>query len=502
MDHEELERFQLASDDYDIKAKVEGPLVGEIVSTVAIRDEFSNSDQYWKKADALPQQWPWLREIGRDGNCGWTALLFATLEILLRSGDSSKFADLIAKLKSMNTMLSRWYNEDMQYGDARDETLDFLQKLDESISSFADARGTLTEVLGDSSKSCWIIYYFRLIVSSWIRENSEHYEGFILLDGASTVVEAYCTEKIERLGTDIEEPGIHALWAAIIKEMGIAIGIVNLDTSPGDACNIIAYQPPQPEGFPKQNVPTIWMLRRLIGSGHYDLLYKAEDLPEMQIQIMRASNATYNDTDNVPEMQQELIDASFYDHNSHHADFTQLRDPSFYLTPISTLNRCSIGRPSNIPVAGGFRLEYIPYINVEDDSLFECSVPLPFAAQLQESRRNDPELPNRFRQEDQGEQAPRLKIRHATMSRCNKECDKHCKRSCSKTRLSRVEGCGDNFVAGPDPEQSKATKRIKEELKSQWNFRAANFSPIIETEPSGYNKGKGKANAKPRGPAR
>ena len=100
-------------------------------------------------------------------------------------------------------------------------------------------------------------------MSSWIRENSDYYEGFILLEDASTVAD-YCANKIDRMGTDIEEPGIHALWVAIIKGMGIAIGIVNLDTSPGETCHIITYPPPEPEGFPQTNLPTIWMLRRLM----------------------------------------------------------------------------------------------------------------------------------------------------------------------------------------------------------------------------------------------
>ena len=90
------------------------------------------------------------------------ALLFALFEFLLRFGDSANFADLVAKLKSMDIMLSKWYDEDMQFGDARDETLDFLQTLNESISSFADARGKLTAELGDPTRSLWIIYYFRV----------------------------------------------------------------------------------------------------------------------------------------------------------------------------------------------------------------------------------------------------------------------------------------------------------------------------------------------------
>jgi len=102
-----------------------------------------------------------------------------------------------------------------------------------------------------------------MIVSAWIREHSDVYENFISLEVASSVAD-YCRTKIDVPATDIDEPGISALWDAVIKGMGIVIGIVNLDNNPGDTCHIITYSPPEPEGFPLPKLPTIWMLRRIM----------------------------------------------------------------------------------------------------------------------------------------------------------------------------------------------------------------------------------------------
>lgn len=102
-----------------------------------------------------------------------------------------------------------------------------------------------------------------MIVSAWIREHSNHYQDFIHLEATATVA-AYCAAKIDPPSTDIEELGIYALWEAVIKGMGINIGIVNLDNSPGDTCHIITYPPPESESSSEQNLPTIWMLRRIM----------------------------------------------------------------------------------------------------------------------------------------------------------------------------------------------------------------------------------------------
>ena len=200
------------------------------------------------------------------------------------------------------------------------------------------------------------------------------------------------------------------------------------------------------------------------GSGHYDLIYKVEDLPEMQVQIMRASGASYEETNDPSKLEQELLGASYNTTSRHHVEGTQLQDSSFYLTPVSTLNRCSISRPSDLPVAGGLTTpEYIPCIAEEhDDRLFEDSIPLPFDSQPHESRRGCLQLPKRFRQEDQIDQ--KGPFREAVMKGCSEEdCDEDCKNSCGKTKVSRTKGGMKKFVPSPDPKRSKATKKINQE---------------------------------------
>lgn len=90
-----------------------------------------------------------------------TALLFAALEMLLRFGDSAKFAALITRLESMNLLLSRWYGEGESYVEFRDETLEVLQRLYRCYSSAAGARQELATAFRNPESGS-IIYYFRV----------------------------------------------------------------------------------------------------------------------------------------------------------------------------------------------------------------------------------------------------------------------------------------------------------------------------------------------------
>ena len=82
---------------------------------------------------------------------------------MLLSGNSSEFADLIARLKLMNDALSEYYDEEWQYGDCRDETLEFLGKL-QSTPSLAESIEVLTAAFRDPLESFGIMYYFKVCI--------------------------------------------------------------------------------------------------------------------------------------------------------------------------------------------------------------------------------------------------------------------------------------------------------------------------------------------------
>jgi hypothetical protein len=201
----------------------------------------------------------------------------------------------------------------------------------------------------------------------------------------------------------------------------------------------------------------------------------------MQMQVMRASDSPYNEIEDLSEMEHMLRGTMYNDH--HHAGAAEPEDP-FYLAPYSTFYMGSMGRPSDLPyVAGAFNSEYAPYLDEEEDMLFEPTIPLPFvAAQTQECGGNISELPVRAQQQGQGrsEQGGHcgIQIREAIFPRKKKKKNSKTVRpdyddsedekedgdplvtwsnvgSSQKVKLS--------FVPSPIPQENTAAKRVQGE---------------------------------------
>lgn len=184
---------------------------------------------------------------------------------------------------------------------------------------------------------------------------------------------------------------------------------------------------------------------------------------------MRAFDSHYSARENISEMEQTLHGTIFSD--CHHGGAAEQEDP-FYLVPNSSFNTGSLGWPSDLPyLAGPFRQEHGPYLDEQEDLLFERSIPLPhMPAQSQEQSRDVSEHPARLAQPsqmDSGQQRhPRFQIREATFLRQPKGDNEEGEDGDGPKRPQHVslsKEVGGNFVPSPAPQQDTAAKRVKGE---------------------------------------
>jgi ubiquitin thioesterase protein OTUB1 len=89
----------------------------------------------------------------------------------------------------------------------------------------------------------------------------------------SEPVQTYVTAHIEPAICEIEHVGLSALLAVLVQPAGIAANVHYLDRSPGEEINTYPYASTSTDN----HVPTP-TIRLLYRPGHYDILYKAEDL--------------------------------------------------------------------------------------------------------------------------------------------------------------------------------------------------------------------------------
>ncbi|KAF2440642.1 cysteine proteinase [Karstenula rhodostoma CBS 690.94] len=263
---EEFAQLQKLSNEYE--PEVTGPLVGDRQSSSAIATEYANADPVYRvKTQALPAKYAFFRTCRGDGHCGWRAIAFGYFEALLHVGDVAKFDVEEARLISMNNLLNlAGFSEDV-YIDFAEEAYDLLRKLGGSL-QLGNGPSLLLEAFNDMGVSMAIITYVKLLASAWIQSRAEEYQNYLQTD-----VKSYCSQNIEAAVCEIDDVAVAALSEALVKPAGIGLEILYLDRSIGDEVNAHAIS--QPMNF-NGLLP---MIRLLYRPGHYDILYKAEDLP-------------------------------------------------------------------------------------------------------------------------------------------------------------------------------------------------------------------------------
>lgn len=294
----------------DFQPALEGPLVGEKKSSLAITEEYAKADPiYVAKTSALPQRYSHYRPILGDGNCGWRAAVFSYFETLIRLRNKAQLEEEIARIKSLNNLLktaggfAEWVFEDMA-----EEVTNLLRDLANLIpQSIPRAEAALRERFNDKAVSDSIVYYLRLLASSWLKANPASYEGFIP-NGAG--VEKYSQEWIEPPNMEIDHLGMTLLIDALLKPMGWAVEIVYLDRSEGSQANCHIFQQEDANGVPTN--PAGPMIHLLYRPSHYDILYKDHGPPvaipqSTNIQVQRVNSLSHRySIQNTPAVQGDM----------------------------------------------------------------------------------------------------------------------------------------------------------------------------------------------------
>lgn len=171
------------------------------------------------------------------------------------------------------------------------EVTDLLRELANLLpQSVSQAEATLRDRFNDGQTSNSIVYYFRLLATSWLKANAATYEPFIP-DGMG--VDGYSKTWIEPVNQEIDGLGMTLLIDALIKPLNFAVEIVYLDRSQGSQANSHVYQSEDANRVPID--PSGPMIHLLYRPGHYDILYKDQDHPiqiphRTNIQVHRAAS--------------------------------------------------------------------------------------------------------------------------------------------------------------------------------------------------------------------
>ncbi|KAK3172527.1 hypothetical protein OEA41_005849, partial [Lepraria neglecta] len=312
---QELADMERMSSDY--VPEITGPFVGKQQSTQALVAEYAQADPiYVHKTKALPSKYSHYRTLRGDGNCGWRALAFGYFEALLRIGDKAKVQTELTKLQEYIKRFESVGFPDYAYEDIVDVTFALLEQTAASLPNH-DGGAALLAAFNDVTTQNSLTFHFRLITAAWMKSHDAFYADFL----PDSDVHTYCSTNIEPFSVELEHVGLQALATALINEAGIAIEVLYLDRSVGEEVTPHNFSVLDADGNVVDSASTIRLLYR---PGHYDLLYKAEDIAQMAIPAL--SNPEIQFVSNAPTFLASATATAY----SQTADLDVLRDiPGF-----------------------------------------------------------------------------------------------------------------------------------------------------------------------------
>lgn len=122
------------------------------------------------------------------------------------------------------------------------------------------------------------------LTAAWMKTHPENYAGYMI----GQTVDQYCDEHIMPMDGEIDHLGLSALKDVILSPASLALEVTYLDRSVGEEVNLHRFDPIS--GYTASTVRLLYRPfvphptctpRSLLTktSGHYDLLYKYEDVP-------------------------------------------------------------------------------------------------------------------------------------------------------------------------------------------------------------------------------
>ncbi|KAI0403875.1 peptidase C65 Otubain-domain-containing protein [Xylaria palmicola] len=274
LDPTEISREEAAARDFE--PQLEGPLVGEKVSSQAIIEEYAGADPIFvSKTLALPQTYPHYRPIQGDGNCGWRAIAFAYFEILVQCGNINLVQSELQRMTALNKYIEEVGGQDPTILELMVEgTLMLFNDIIVDMSEGNDPMSTLIAKFNDSQTSQCLVYHLRLLACARLKGNAAQYELF-LHDG----VENYLNKTVMPVNKEIDHICVALVHDILLKPADIVLDIAYLDRSEGTKVNIHRFPEEAKGQDPSTLGPIISLLYR---PDHYDILYR-----ESQVYVPR-----------------------------------------------------------------------------------------------------------------------------------------------------------------------------------------------------------------------
>ncbi|PAV86138.1 hypothetical protein WR25_24443 [Diploscapter pachys] len=232
------------------------PLVGEKEPFFTVVSEYNeqNSPDYYQKAKELADRYHYIRRIRGDGNCFYRAVLTGIIENCFSSMDEAR---------RVLGVCEAWPDRLIKLGFPDWTTSDFCEFFITWFKTVVNREINellAFENLNEDHTSNYLLMFFRLIASGYLKEHADEYEPFIDCFGG---LAEFCAMEIESMWKEADHLAITGLVHAL--DLGVRIEYMDRSAAPNGGWH---YDFP-----PDQKDPAKIVL--LYRPGHYDLLFRA-----------------------------------------------------------------------------------------------------------------------------------------------------------------------------------------------------------------------------------
>lgn len=227
----------------------EQPLIGAKQATADLLREYED-EVFCAKIQTLNATHAQMRRARGDGNCFYRAFAYRLLE----SADAVEAQRLKDQaVEALEQVVACGYSRFT----AEDFHETYVDLLDEIIAAGNVPDSTLAQVAGDEMVSNYIVTYFRMITSMWIKTHEDEYAPFI--EGGASISQ-FCGKEVDPMNVESS----HLQIRAVTEAFKVGVHLAYLDRTPGAEPTIHAMA----------DVHGDCRIHLLYRPGHYDVLYQ------------------------------------------------------------------------------------------------------------------------------------------------------------------------------------------------------------------------------------
>ena len=233
--------------------ELKNPFVSKLLDIKILLEDYKSNKEYSNSIKTITEKYHNIRKICRDGNCFYRSFIFRLFEHICTKNDEKLYNKIKQKIiDSKNITEKNGYEWEV----VKDFYEIFLNELNYCFNIAKNKKNiteNLNKLFNDKEKGNYMIYFIRLCIAAYIKENSNIYN--VYTEGN---FEEWVRNEVEAI--DHEADQIQIMGCVNYFDVGVKIEYLNKNKS-----ELIK--------LPEDKAEDEFFIFVLFSPGHYDILY-------------------------------------------------------------------------------------------------------------------------------------------------------------------------------------------------------------------------------------